>query len=480
MPKAPTRHTLISNSAYIFAIRALPVLAATVVLLLFARRLPQDIYGNYQKFWAQWSVLNAIICLGLPSLLLTLPAEILLAVAHKISARHIIAGICWMLFAGMIFLFLQHSSGIMSWWAPPVFVILFGIVNVLEAALLLLRKLRGLAWINAGYALLFVLLHMVYLRQQITFRALFGWLTLLVFIRLLASAILYRNANQGITFSGAVPSLKTVRHLWLHLGIYDVSQNIFRWMDKFLLSFLLAPASFALYFNGTVDVPFLALLLGAVGSALLLQMSADANDDSGRVRMAREAGAQLARVVFPVFAFLAFFRAELFGILLPKYSAATDLFLISILVLPLRAYNFTAILQHKAQGKAINAGALLDIVIALALMYPLYRIWALNGVALAFVLSTYFQAAFYLKAIARVTGCRLQELLPWRAWILLAIFTTGGFWLFHAVLIFFFNERMQLLCGGVFTLLVIAALTAPIIFIKKKFPDGEKDQPEKY
>ncbi len=205
--------------------------------------------------------------------------------------------------------------------------------------------------------------------------------------------------------------------LWFHTALNEIVQVLFKWVDKLVLSFLLPAAGFALYFNGTIDVPFLPLLLGAAGSGLLLHFGEAHTADAARIGALRAAGALLGRLVGPLFFFLVFFRRELFGVVFAhRYDAAVPLFLVASLVVPLRAYNFTALLQHKGRGRTLSTGAVLDLLVALALMYPLYCGLGLAGVALAFVVSTYGQAAFYLAHTARLLAVPWPQLLPWRAW----------------------------------------------------------------
>jgi O-antigen/teichoic acid export membrane protein len=161
-------------------------------------------------------------------------------------------------------------------------------------------------------------------------------------------------------------------------------------------------------------------------------------------------------MVMPLFLFLLFFAAPLFDLLFDhRYAASVPIFQWSILVLPLRAYGFTSILQHAHKGALINKGALLDLVIALALLYPLYRLMGLPGLAFSFVLSSYVQAAYYSIHTAKILQVKLFELFPLKLWLQQFLLSFGiifvfklGTWYYPcsikylvlvAVLIFLFN-----------------------------------------
>ena len=135
--------------------------------------------------------------------------------------------------------------------------------------------------------------------------------------------------------------------------------------------------------------------------------------------------------------FLLFFAAPLFALFFDhRYAASVPIFQWSILVLPLRAYGFTSILQHAHKGAIINKGALLDLLIAIVAMYPLYSIMGLPGLAFSFVLSSYIQAAYYSVYTAKILQVRVLDLFPMKIWlqqivlslVLLSIFKIGSWY----------------------------------------------------
>jgi peptidoglycan biosynthesis protein MviN/MurJ (putative lipid II flippase) len=134
---------------------------------------------------------------------------------------------------------------------------------------------------------------------------------------------------------------------------------------------------------------------------------------------------------------------------------AVPIFLMSILVLPLRAYKFTTILQHKHLGRIINIGAVMDIAIALGLAYPLYLKMGLAGIALSFVISTYIQSAFYLYHTAKALNVSVIKLMPLVNWIVKFIVFGIVFIGFRYLLPTGYKKEIILISGIVFTLVVM-------------------------
>ncbi len=415
-PGAPTRSTLLGTSTYLFFIRFFPTLASVVALVWLARHTPADYYGRYQNFWVQWQVLHVVACLGLPTLLLTYPLSSVNTLLRRLRPAHWAALAGWSgLCAGVLVVAQHYTGSVFAGWQSGAFLALNVPVAVLEAYGLLSRQFRSAALVGIGYAGLFALSHVLLVAGLLGSEQLMNLLLLGNGLRLLA---LGRLAQRQFRHNRAPAELPAgLPNLWVHTALNDVVQILFRWVDKLAVGFLLPATLFALYFNGTMDVPFLPVLLGAAGSALLLHFHEPEVSDAERVALLKATARLLGRLVFPLFFLLVLFRRELFGVVFAhRYDAAVPLFLLSSLVIPLRAYNFTALLQHKGQGRIITTGAVLDLLLALLLLYPLYRWLGLGGVALAFVLSTWWQAGYYLRHTARLLQVQWFRLLPLRTW----------------------------------------------------------------
>ena len=443
-----------------------------------ARRTGAAYYGQYQAFWVQWQVLHVVACLGLPTLVLTYPAARLATLRDAVGRGHLAAFGGWVLLVAGAFAAVQQRFGSPFGAGPVAVFLVLGVpVAVLEAYALVRRQFAPVAGLSGVYAVLFLAAHAGFIGGLLGSAGLLNALLLGNTLRLAVLAYLARpaagaGAGAGAGVGAAVAAADTpnptpapwaaVRSLWGHTAFNEVVQVLFRWVDKLVLSFLLPAALFALYFNGTLDVPFLPLLLGAAGSSLLLHFGASHRTDADRVAALRAAGTLLGRLVGPLFFFLVFFRRELFGVVFAhRYDAAVPLFLVASLVVPLRAYNFTALLQHQGRGRTLSTGAVLDLALALALMYPLYRLLGLAGVALAFVLSTYGQAAFYLGHTARLLARPWPQLLPWRAWAAQFGGAALALGLLHLLLARFLPEAAVLAVGaGLLTLWLAGQLWA--------------------
>ena len=416
--------TLLSRGKGLLLVRLLPAVALLVVMVLLSRRLPQAVYGDYQNVWVRYALLSSLSCLGVPAIAQVVGPGVLAGALRRFRPKQIVFIAGWLLLMALLFL----------WWNGPVLpavlggslFIVWSLAIVAEGLLLGLRRFKETGWINAGYALVFVALHLVWDGQAVP--RIF-WLLLLpavarllLFLRLLWQTVVATPMPQN------TKALTADKKLWGQLALYDALQQGMRSLDKTLVGFLVTPALSAVYFNGAQEVPFLPLLLGAAGGAFLHSAADNASaSPEKKAHLLRTAGSVMSALIFPLFWALLLCRQPLFTVVFSaKYAASASIFAMILVVLPFRAYPFSALLQHYRAGGIVNAGVLGDMIVAPLLALLLFSFMGLPGVALAFSLSTIFMIAFYTVATLRITKLRLPDLFPFRTWALQMALSAGG------------------------------------------------------
>jgi O-antigen/teichoic acid export membrane protein len=463
-------NSLFNNSFSIFIIRFFPSLANLLVMIWFSRSLSPAVYGQYQNFWIQLLVLSPVISMGVHVLLITYSKDYIVRLAKQLSGRHYALYFLWAAAISLLFAWLQRRlfpipvSGLI----PLLFVLLFAVTFILESFLIVCREYKKLIIINLLYALAFCVIHRFALQHALHIGYLFLYLLCLISLRFAIYGVITISAwmKRGIAENEEIPQLKIIRSLWLHLALYDILQVLFSYIDKFIISLVLTAGVSAIYYNGSQNIPFLPLLLSAAGSAVLLQLAGRKGPDGSKdaILLMNQSGRALSCIVFPLFFFLVFFRYELIiELFTEKYLSAMPIFLVSVMVLPVRAYNFTTILQQRHKGAIINTGAIADLLLACALMYPLYRWLGLPGVALSFVITTYLQAAFYLYYSAKLLNTSPLNLLPLANWTFKLILLSFLFIVIHYGCNLYFSSRITLLLGAcAFAIVTFASLLSEL------------------
>jgi O-antigen/teichoic acid export membrane protein len=426
-----------------------------IIIFLFSRKLTVTDYGLYQSAWLYINLISIAGLFGLPSLILSSSVNSIRSwiVAHKTK-----------------FLLLSALLNLL-----PVIYVLFGpneysvVIKLLLIALSLVQNFSILAetlaiknrqeklvlLANSIFAASYLVCHLGILYSGYSLTVL---LVSITFLFMAKTAILILPGFRTIT-RAAAGAIKPVGKQWLYLGLNDVAGLLFKWLDKWLILSFISVAQFAIYFNGSYEIPVFGLMLSAVSNIMLVDLSGSDIKDSSRIKALFEnSSLLLASVVFPSFCFLFFYSHPFFiFIFSEKYMEAIPVFVISIFVLPLRITNFTAVLQVNNRTDLILKGALLDLLLAVVFMALLYPLLQLKGLALAFVLSTYVQAAYYLWHTGKLINKRISYFFPAAKLIVLmmiSIVVTGLFyWWFSN-----FEDAASLIPGILICIMLIAGL----------------------
>lgn len=418
MQQEKTPKSLAGSSLYIFAAKFFPGLAIALAFYLYAHRLPMELNGQYQNFWIQLLLLSALAAIGIPAFSVTYAPALLLSIWYRLKPKHYLIYTAAVVCLAALFGVLQQQYNNVSFLLALLFLLLYMPTVIAEALLMVSKSFRALISINFIFSVLFFLLHWHALQHNYNLESLIKSLMLLTLARGLVSGMVACKAfgaykNEAAQLSPE--SWASIKKLWLQLGLNDLLQASFRWIDKFILSLFLVKSLSAVYFNATYDVPFLPLIFSAVSSAALIHWANQrlTHTPNDQIRILHYSSRILSSIVLPLFFFLFFFRAELLTVLFSaKYVSGVWIFVCAQLVLPVRSYPFTAILQNHQRGDIIIKGAFIDLVMACALMYPLYLLMGLPGVALSFVISTYWQAGFYLLHSARILNVKPIAMIP--------------------------------------------------------------------
>lgn len=405
------------SAFYIFSGRFFNNVAVLVVMFFFTRHFSTTVYGIYSGLSSLLNFFTIIAGISLPLFTLVYPPERLLSFFRSFNRKHYLGYGLMMLCCALLFALLQYRD-IPDWYLLTLFFILFTAGNISDACLIALKHHPWLALINLVYALMFVGIHLSVLQLSMPFSTLISYWILILLLKIGFSLLIFR---KGLTTSSALQqdfgNKQQMLSLWKHLYITDIIQVSFLWVDKFLIFFLASKDTMAIYYNGTLQLPFIMTVFSAVSNAAI-QILANQQDKKIQVHMVKTVGKVLSSIMFPAFIYLMFFGEALFLFFFSeKYLPAVPVFICSVMILPLRAYNFSMLLQKNEKGRIITIGAVGDLIIALLLMYPLYHFFGLPGLALSFVISTLCQSAFYAYYTSKIMDVPMARLFPLKNWM---------------------------------------------------------------
>lgn len=207
------------------------------------------------------------------------------------------------------------------------------------------------------------------------------------------------------------------------IGVSDAVGAVSRAVDRVVVLGVLGTADLALYHVGAIEVP-VSLLLAAVVTVLVPEVSrlSAVGQTDAVADLFRGAVGRLSLLILPLFCFLFVHADTLIAVYLPgSYAAATDVFRLFLLALPLRCAIYNPILVGTGRASWALYGSvadlLLNICLSLLLVHWLLEVhppWALLGPAAATVMATYLQVTVLLWMLAHALERSPATLLPWR------------------------------------------------------------------
>ncbi len=393
--------------------RLMPLLALFVITIIYSHHLSLDEYSQFQSLWMYSNVVSVIIGFGITTLIFSTPPGILLIIFRR--NRKQILGLYFILWASVLLLFVvvvKQYALVLKLWVI-LFIILQVTNNIVESALIKKGGSNTYFLINSGYTLLFLIWHLVVLNSGFNLEYLIKGILCFSILKLLSLISIRDRSIRG--HNKMLPEKKDFYAHWVYNGINDTLGVFAKWIDKLILIYLLTPSDFAIFFNGSVEIPFFSIFISVTGGYMMMQMAKNHSDPSFIGNIFKENFLILSSVVLPLFFFLMFFRYSVFLTFFgEKYLASLPVFEITILILPLRINHFGGVLQVFGKGKIVTQGALLDLIIAILMVIILYPLYGMQGAAGAIVISTLIQISYYLFHISRLLRVSVIHLIPFK------------------------------------------------------------------
>lgn len=434
--------------------RMMPLLALFGATILYAHQLPSASYAIFQSIWMYVNIVSVIIGFGITTVIFSSQATEL-ARFIKENKRSIIFfySLLWIITL-TIFAFVSHQYT----FTLKIWVIVFMMVQasntILETWLIknngevqyfLVNTIYGITFFIWHYQVLHSGFDIVWLIKGIVFFAFAKFILLIIFPRRLHD----EKPEKRIT--------PTLLSHWTYNGMNDIISILSKWIDKLILIYLLTPSEFAIFFNGSIEIPLLAIFISFTGSLMMVQMSNRTKENQSVIPVFRENFLLLSTIIFPVFFFFLFFSVPIFHIIFgAQYEKSVPIFLITILILPLRINNFGAIMQVMGKGKIITFGSVIDLILCMLLVLILYPLFGMRGAAMAIVISTGIQISYYLWQSKRLLQTTFNDLIPVRALITRFLIVGFLFWILY-YFIQIFSPIANIISGCILILACIVA-----------------------
>ncbi len=402
------KHLFAKKSILLISNSFIKLFCQIIVLIIFAKHLSVDDYGLYQTVWMYVNIISVILLFGLPSFMLSVSDDEL-ANWIKANKKKIWSFCGLVLVSSFFYLFLfDKLFNFQIKISLLLFVIVQSISIITDNYLIKKGKEYFLLQLNIAFNILYALFQLYILFFSYNLLLLICATILLYTLKIILQKIFLGKINTIPSPNGN----QNISKQLFYLGINDTVGMIFKWIDKWVVLLMLSVSQFSVYYNATYEIPVFTIMVSAAASLLLVQMAKDKSDEKIK-QVFNESIKFFSTIVLPTFCLFLLFHKEIFQLLFgDKYASGASVFLISIFIIPIRLTSFTTILQVNNKSNIILKGAIFDMLLAIIFMFLLYPIFKLNGLALACVLSTYFQVGYYLYHSAESLHTSIVSLLP--------------------------------------------------------------------
>lgn len=403
------------------------LLTAGITLLIFiimSRLVSKDDYATYRQTFLAYQFAAPLLTLGLPSAIFYF-----LSVERERVRGRVVDILVISLSMGVFFFFFLLFGGerLLAWrfnnprlldtlmYLLPYGIFALPLGGVISSILVATGRIGALSAFNVASRMLIGL----------------GAIIPVCVLGSMESSIIGQVAATGVALvagltlviclspsGSAAPDWSSIRSLALFavpIGLADMLGRLSLQLDKVIVSSMCSLDDFAVYANGSIEIPAVGVITGSIASVIIVEMrkAAAEHKSDELIGLFRRAAGKSALFIMPVMAFL-LINAELLITLCfsERYSQSASPFRIYLLLLPLRVVFFGSILTAIGKPKILVLGSAIALSSNLIFSILLVNMYGYIGAAWGTVLSTYANAVFYLIYLAGYFHIRAAGVLP--------------------------------------------------------------------
>jgi O-antigen/teichoic acid export membrane protein len=416
----------LSNQAFLLtAAKALDVAGLTVLGMIFSRVLTVEDYGTYRQVWLLYYTLIPLFTLGIstsvnyfvPRLSTDQQKTFIFQTYFGLFVLGLIFAI--LLYAGAGYYSIRFNNPALD----PVIKI-FALIPLLtmptsyyhnlyiclkmavKAAVILsvstilrFSVIAATVYINPSLEYIFKAFLLYYIGEFIV-------LTLLIFRPFRQTSLQLKHQNLLEQLKFTVP-----------IGMSSMIGTINRQIDKIIISGHFTVREFAIYSNGSTELPIARILNSAVMSVIMPELVRlySQGEYKKLLQLWHRSIRKVSLIILPVMVFLFVFAKEFLLLLYSeKYLDSAGIFQIYLFTLPNRVTTFGSVLLAAGLSKVIMYYNVYTVFIAVILNILLIKVMGIWGAAIGTILSIYFITFIQLRKICTVVNCSFKEVYPWR------------------------------------------------------------------
>lgn len=277
----------------LFAGRLMPALVLVLISILYSRNLNYVDYGTFQSIWMYINIAAVVLSFGIPSVILSVEMFQIEAFFKKHKSK-IVLLLSFLFFIACAAVFqIRHVQSITKVLGSGL-ILTQAAISIFETILVKQIRDKALLYINFIYSLAFFLWHYYQLQHSFNINALLTGLLMLQSIKLI---ILQSFTKKNQVQNDIINAKAFISH-WSYLGLNDVLGVISKWIDKLIILYFITPDEFALFFNGTYEIPFISLFVSVTGNLFVINITENINSKSRVSYIFSQGFMFLSKIVF--------------------------------------------------------------------------------------------------------------------------------------------------------------------------------------
>lgn len=407
--------------------RAVAAVAGLITVMVLSRMMDKADYGTYRQVWLVFFTLAPILELGIPpSASFFIPQ-----LSPDRIKTYLFQNSLVLLASGLLLGAAFYNSGALLenlFANPGLFVYLRAFAlfpaltlsyNLTENSLIALGRAGTAGCISGASAIIQATAVLSVVASGAELELLFQVLSIWALLRWLvaAGALFWFSRRFAVNWDRS--ALWNQLKFALPMGAATMAGILARQLDKVIVSSKFSAAQFAVYANGSYEIPLISVLTLSVTAVLVPAIvRANAQNDPDTIRRLWHGSARrMAWLFFPAFIFLLIAAKPLVILLFSeKYTDSANVLRVFAFLLPLRIALYSAFLRALGNPRAILLTSLGAVCISAALALTLIQIESLGtlGPALASIAGAYWAAWFSIRMSLRTLGWRWHQFFPWQ------------------------------------------------------------------
>lgn len=399
------------------------MLSGIISSMVFSRTLEVRDYGTYMQTFLAYQAAMPFLTLGIPSALYYLLPRSENKVGFVIDCVFILS------ISALLFSFFLYFGG-----------------NKLLASRFnnndLLMTLKWLTFYPLYTVPILILSSVLIFKNEVKINAVYNTLTgllttlLLIFVALFSKSfeipilirvilplvflpialyLIFKNLSGK--FRGPnLKSIKSILHISLPLGIATILGTTAVQLSNIIVSLYSSPEDFAIFSNGTKEVPFIGIITGSISVIIMADMAKYIKEGEHltAVKLFNKAAHISAIFLFPIFCFLFVFAESFINILYSaKYMESVFPFRIYLIIVPIRIAFYGSAFVALGLTKEVLYRSIIDFILTLILTVLFIELIGPFGAALGLICTLYFWSTPYnLFKLSKEFGCKMKDILP--------------------------------------------------------------------